>query len=204
VSDVARKMKLRVTAEGGDLEYNLSMIMDGQTGWEHAMGYAPTFDDVAKFFGLAGATYSPTFMVGGFSAWNEEFYYQDSEVWKDEKLTCYFSTPVVVGPHLYMVNGAATLRNPTITLRCVEAATGKVLWTKEKVGKYHAALVRTADEKLLMLDDAGNLILLQPDATAYKELCRAKVCGETWAHPAVSDGRVFVRDNKELVALKLN
>ena len=86
VSDVARKMKLRVTAEGGDLEYNLSMIMDGQTGWEHAMGYAPTFDDVAKFFGLAGATYSPTFMVGGFSAWNEEFYYQDSEVWKDEKL----------------------------------------------------------------------------------------------------------------------
>ena len=52
--------------------------------------------------------------------------------------------------------------------------------------------------------DAGNLILLQPDATAYKELARSKVCGPTWAHPALSDGRVYVRDDKELVCLKLD
>jgi hypothetical protein len=86
ISDVSRKMGLKVTAEGGDLEYNLSMIMDGQTGWEHAMGYAPTYGDVAKFFGMAGATYSPTFLVGGFSAWNEEYFYQESDVWKDARL----------------------------------------------------------------------------------------------------------------------
>ena len=47
------------------------------------------------------------------------------------------------------------------------------------------------------------LAALQPDAAGYKELCRAKACGETWAHPALSDGRVFVRDDKELVALKV-
>ncbi|HET6576469.1 MAG TPA: PQQ-binding-like beta-propeller repeat protein [Fimbriiglobus sp.] len=124
-------------------------------------------------------------------------------VWKDEKLTCYFSTPVVVGPHLYMVNGAASLFNPSITLRCVEAATGKVLWSQAKVGKYHAALLRTGDNKLLMLDDAGSLMLLQPDPAGYKELCRSKVCGATWAHPALSDGRVYVRDEKELICLKI-
>jgi outer membrane protein assembly factor BamB len=124
--------------------------------------------------------------------------------WKQDRLTCYFSTPVVVGPNLYMVNGAATLTNPTIVLRCVEAATGKTLWTKEKVGKYHAALIRTGDDKLLMLDDAGNLILIQPDAKEYKELARSKVCGETWAHPALSNGRVYVRDNKELVCVKVD
>ena len=124
-------------------------------------------------------------------------------VWKDPALTCYFSTPVVVGPHLYMINGAATLLNPAITLRCVEAATGKVLWSKEKVGKYHAALVRTGDDKLLMLDDEGNLMLLQPDPAGYKELSRAKVCGPTWAHPALVDGRVYVRDEKELICLQV-
>jgi hypothetical protein len=86
ISDIARKRKLRVTAEGGDLEYNLSMIMDGQTGWEHPMPYAPLYGDAATFFGLAHASYSPTFLVGGASAWNEEFFYQDSDVWKDEKL----------------------------------------------------------------------------------------------------------------------
>ena len=124
-------------------------------------------------------------------------------VWKDDKLTCYFSTPVAVGDHLYMVNGAATLINPSIVLRCVEAKTGKVLWTQEKVGKYHAAVVKTGDGKLLMLDDAGHLILWQPDPAGYKELCRATVCGATWAHPAVSGGRAFVRDGKELVAVQL-
>jgi outer membrane protein assembly factor BamB len=124
-------------------------------------------------------------------------------VWKDGKLTCYFSTPVVVGPHLYMVNGAATLLNPSITLRCVEAATGKVLWSREKVGKYHAALLRTGDDKLLMLDDEGNLMLLQPDPSGYKELSRAKVCGPTWAHPALADGRLYIRDEKELICLSM-
>ena len=32
-----------------------------------------------------------------------------------------------------------------------------MLWTKPKVGKYHAALLRTGDDKLLMLDDGGDL-----------------------------------------------
>jgi outer membrane protein assembly factor BamB len=124
--------------------------------------------------------------------------------WKAPQLTCYFSTPVAVGPHLYLVTGVASLTNPTIALRCVETATGKVLWTKEKIGKYHAALTRTADDKLLMLDDAGNLILLQPDPAGYKEVCRAKACGPTWAHPALADGKLYVRDEKnELICLKL-
>jgi hypothetical protein len=35
---------------------------------------------------MAHASYSPTFIVGGASAWNEEYFYQESDVWKDEKL----------------------------------------------------------------------------------------------------------------------
>jgi len=124
-------------------------------------------------------------------------------VWQDKKLTCYFSTPVLVGKHLYMVNGAATLTNPAITLRCVEAATGKIAWEKEKVGKYHAALIRTGDDKLLLHDDSGNLMLLEPNAKEYKELARSKICGPTWAHPALADGRLYVRDDKYLVCVEL-
>jgi outer membrane protein assembly factor BamB len=124
--------------------------------------------------------------------------------WKDDKLNCYFSTPVRVGDHLYMVVSAGVFaKTPAIGLKCVEAATGKVLWTREKIGKFHAALVRTGDGKLLMLDDAGTLFLLQPDPAGYKELAKAKVCGSTWAHPALSDGRVYVRDEKELVCVGL-
>ncbi len=125
------------------------------------------------------------------------------KVWKNDKLTCYFSTPVAVGKHLYMVNGKASLTNAAIVLRCVEAETGKIVWEKANVGKYHAALVKTGDGKLLFLDDGGNLMLLEPNDKEYKELARAKVCGETWAHPALSDGRLYLRDDKKLICLQL-
>lgn len=124
-------------------------------------------------------------------------------VWKKDKLTCYFSTPVVVGKYLYMVNGAATLTNPTVTLRCVEAATGEVKWEKPSVGRYHAALIRTGNDKLLMLDDNGSLSLLEATEKEYKELAKSKVCGVTWAHPALVGGVVYLRDEKNLIAIEL-
>src|SRR5262249_46384589 len=126
------------------------------------------------------------------------------EIWREPKLTCYFSTPVPAGDGLiFMVTGAATLQNPSITLHCVEVPTRKIKWNKEKIGKYHAALLRTGDGKLLMLDDAGRLTLIDPDPKEYKQLAQSKVCGETWAHPALSNGRLYIRDNKELICLQL-
>ena len=126
------------------------------------------------------------------------------QAWKNGSLNCYFATPVVVGrDHVYIVTGGL-LPPPQSDLQCVEIATGKIIWTKKKVGKYHASLVRTADNKILMLEDFGSLVMFEPDASGYKEICRAKVCGHTWAHPAVSEGRVFLRDEKELLCVDLN
>ncbi|WP_262694195.1 amidohydrolase family protein [Kordiimonas aquimaris] len=85
VSDIARNEGLMVTSEGGDLAANLGMIMDGQTGFEHPMSYQPLYSDAAKFFGQAGAVYSPTFAVGGPAAWNEEYFWGASNVWQDKK-----------------------------------------------------------------------------------------------------------------------
>ncbi len=130
-----------------------------------------------------------------------------AEAWKNPALSCYFSTPVAVGDkHLYMVTGslaAVMAGRAEADLKCVEAATGKVLWTKSQVGKYHAALLRTGDDKLLMHSDSGELVLIDPDPKEYRELARSKVCGETWAHPAIANGRLYVRDNKELICLQL-
>jgi outer membrane protein assembly factor BamB len=124
-------------------------------------------------------------------------------VWKNPKLTCYFSTPVPVSKeHLYVVTG--TLTNPTVTLRCVEITTGKEVWNKPKVGKYHAALLKLADGHLLMHDDGGQLILLKPNVKEYEDVARSPVCGPTWAHPALADGILFVRDDKELIAVSLS
>ncbi len=122
-------------------------------------------------------------------------------LWKNPALTCYFSTPVPIDDHhLYVVTGQL-LPPPQVTLRCVEAKTGKEKWNKPKVGRYHASLMRLGDGKLLMLDDTGNLILLAADAEKYTELARSKVCGDTWAHPALANKILYIRDHKELKAL---
>jgi outer membrane protein assembly factor BamB len=127
---------------------------------------------------------------------------QAAEAWKKPELTCYFSTPVAVGKdQLYMVNGSLLAK--TATLRCVETATGKELWKRPGVGTYHASLLRTGDGKLLMLEEKGDLVLIDPDPKGYRELARAHVCGQTWAHPALANGRLYVRDGKELICLEL-
>jgi outer membrane protein assembly factor BamB len=128
-----------------------------------------------------------------------------TQLWKKDALTCYFSTPVAVGPdYVYLVTGTKPPAfSAQATLHCIEAKTGKELWRKAKVGKYHAALLRTGNQKLLMLEEAGNLVLLDPDAKEYRELARAKICGETWAHPALANGRLYVRDDKEILCLRL-
>lgn len=126
-----------------------------------------------------------------------------SRVWANPELTCYFSTPIVVGEQVYMVTGAATMFSASVALKCVELKSGKVNWTEPNLGKYHAALLKTGDGNLLMLDDTGRLTLFKPNAKAFEVIGRAKVCGATWAHPALCDGVVFVRDDKELIAVKI-
>jgi outer membrane protein assembly factor BamB len=129
------------------------------------------------------------------------------EVWQNPDLTCYFSTPLAAGPDLlYMVTGkipGLLQKPPGATLHALDVKTRKPLWSHANIGQYHAALVRTGNGKLLMLDDFGNLGLLEPSPKEYKELCKTKVCGPTWAHPALAHGKVYVRDDKELLCIQL-
>jgi len=84
--DAAREVGMRVTAEGSDdLNYKLGMIMDGHTGGEHLTVQAPLYSDFTTFIGQAKYVYSPTPLVSGFAAWNEEWFWQASPVWKDAK-----------------------------------------------------------------------------------------------------------------------
>ncbi len=124
-----------------------------------------------------------------------------TKVWSNS-LNCYFSTPVALGKDtLYMVTGS--LLQKAAVLRCVDAKTGKEFWNRPNVGKYHATLVRTGDNKMLMVEEKGDLVLFEPNVKAYTELSRTKICGNTWAHPAVANGRLYIRDAKDFICVEL-
>jgi outer membrane protein assembly factor BamB len=126
--------------------------------------------------------------------------------WTNTKLNCYFSTPVAVGTeYLYMVTPSSLLaKKKTSSLRCIEIATGKEMWNRPNVGEYHASLLRTGDDKMLLLEEFGQLVLFDPNPKEFKELARSKICGNTWAHPALSDGKFYIRDATSLICVALN
>ncbi len=80
VVEAARQLSIRMTAEGtADLYHKLSMVMDGHTGGEHLTVQAPLYSDVLNFMAQARyVVYSHTPLVSGASAWNEEYFWQES------------------------------------------------------------------------------------------------------------------------------
>lgn len=122
------------------------------------------------------------------------------EIWSgDDSLSCHFNTPVLIGDHLYGIDGRQESR---ANLRCVEFATGKVKWTQEKFG---CAGLIVADGILIALTESGELVLIDPSAAAYKELARGAVLDSpVRALAALSDGLLFARDGSKLIAVKLS
>jgi hypothetical protein len=87
ISQVAREDGgVMVTAEGGDLAYILTMMMDWQTGWEHPIPNVPLYRDASEFLGRAGSYYSATLVVAGPGPWNDGYFLQDNELWQSPKL----------------------------------------------------------------------------------------------------------------------
>jgi hypothetical protein len=54
------------------------------------------------------------------------------------------------------------------------------------------------------MDEGGELILVDADPQAYRERARAKVLSApVRAHPALANGRLYVRDGSKLVCWDL-
>ncbi|MBI3819798.1 MAG: PD40 domain-containing protein [Planctomycetes bacterium] len=98
ILQAAREEQMMVVPEGGgDLESNMSMILDGHTTIEHALPVAPLHKDVVELFAKSGTSYTPTLLVAYGGLWGELWYYQHDEVWKNERLLKYVPQGVVDG-----------------------------------------------------------------------------------------------------------
>jgi outer membrane protein assembly factor BamB len=112
--------------------------------------------------------------------------YQVSERWS-LKEQGYMTSPVVL-------DGVGFELNRDQRLIAVDLATGSKLWAvKDKFGKYWSLV--TDGKKVLALDQKGELLLFQPSREAWNVIGRMKVSeSDTWAHLAVADDQVFIRD----------
>ncbi len=83
----ARKEEMLVMPEGGSLlQHNLTMVADGHTGIEHSIPVAAIYDDILQFWSQSETAYTPTLVVGYGGIWGENYFYDTTDVWKNERL----------------------------------------------------------------------------------------------------------------------
>ncbi len=119
------------------------------------------------------------------------------EVWSgDDQLSSHYASVVHRDGLLFGFHGRQE-QGPA--LRCIDAATGKVHWSQDRLG---AGTVTLAKDRLLVLTEKGELIVAATRPEGFRSLARAQVLGSgTRASPALADGHLFTRDTKELVCL---
>lgn len=87
VIQAAREEEMLVFPEGGSMwQQNMSMILDGHTGIEHAVPVAPLRHDVLTLWSRSGTGYTPTLIVGYGGVWGENYWYQKHDVYRNERL----------------------------------------------------------------------------------------------------------------------
>ena len=78
---------MMVVPEGGSLfQHNMTMVADGHTGIEHSISVAKVYDDVLQFWPQSNTWYTPTLIVGYGGNWGENYWYQATNVWENERL----------------------------------------------------------------------------------------------------------------------
>jgi len=110
-------------------------------------------------------------------------------------MRCKFSNPVYYDGFLYGLDESERLV-------CVDAATGKRQW---KDGRYGHGQLLLAGDKLVILAESGQLVLVDASSKAFHELGKFQaLSGEkTWNYPAMVGKRVFVRNHLEMACYDL-
>ncbi|NDD31083.1 MAG: hypothetical protein EB084_22740 [Proteobacteria bacterium] len=83
----ARELSMMVVPEGGSLfEHNMTMVVDGHTGVEHALPVERVYKDVVALWSGTKVGYTPTLIVGYGGIMGENYWYAHTNVWENARL----------------------------------------------------------------------------------------------------------------------
>jgi len=114
-------------------------------------------------------------------------------VWSNNEMKSRFSSSVLLHGYMYGFDEGI--------FACIEAKTGKRVW---KGGRYGYGQVLLAGDRLVVLSEQGDLVLLRATPEKLDELARfSAIEGKTWNVPAISGGILLVRNAREMAAFKI-
>ena len=108
---------------------------------------------------------------------------------------------IMIGDYVYMGHG----HNNGFPA-CVEWKTGKNLWDKARGAGTGSAAIVVAEGKLYFRYQDGTMALINTTKNKYELISKFKLPthnGESWPHPVIAGGKLFIRDQDELVCFKI-
>ncbi|MBT3269471.1 PQQ-like beta-propeller repeat protein [Candidatus Poribacteria bacterium] len=116
------------------------------------------------------------------------------EVWRSEVMRNDFGSCVLADGFLYGFDGTS--------LKCIDARDGAERWVKRGYGR---GTLIAADDVLIVLGERGQLVVVaaQPDEYVEHAAVKQVIAGKCWTSPSLAHGRLYIRDEKTLIALDL-
>jgi outer membrane protein assembly factor BamB len=118
--------------------------------------------------------------------------------WKNLSMQNQFATSIIQDGYIYGPHGDLA----TVTYRCLDMQRGEVQWISRRVGKCTQI---AAQNHLICLTERGELVLVEANPSEYRE--KGKLTGllefKAWAHPALANRRLYLRDEKRIICLDL-
>jgi outer membrane protein assembly factor BamB len=117
-----------------------------------------------------------------------------NEVWRTRGLKNQFSSSVLVDGHLYGFDDSI--------FKSLRVADGGENWKARGFG--HGSLI-FADGRLIVLGERGKLSLVEATPEAFREIASTQLfSAKAWTPPSLADGRLYVRNEREMMALDLS
>lgn len=144
-------------------------------------------NDVVVFSGLENGTTAVRVVRKG-TTWSAE------TIWKNEQVSMYMSSPVVVGTTLYGLSH----RNRG-QFFAIDLSTGRTLWTTPGREGENASIVAVG-QTLLLSTTEGELIVARANTAKFEEVRRYRTAeSAVWAHPAFAGTTILVKDVDKLI-----
>jgi outer membrane protein assembly factor BamB len=117
-------------------------------------------------------------------------------VYEHNRLRNYFASSVRCGDRVYGLD--------MTDLVCMDARTGRVEWRQKGQRSFRKGSLLAADGRLLILGEDGTLYLAEATPAGYRQTAAWRVSqNKCWTVPALAGGRLYVRDESQIVCLDL-
>jgi outer membrane protein assembly factor BamB len=124
--------------------------------------------------------------------------WEPEQIWYNPDVSMYMSSPIVTGDYVF---GFSHKRKGQFF--CIDARTGKTLWTDAGRDGDNAAIVG-AGQYLFLLTDGADLIIARNDPKQFGVVKKYSVAASpTWAYPAIVGNGVVIKDASTLALLSL-